>query len=196
MSTLYQIKQRSEGEFHDRGSKFLATLTVVNNEEEAQQQMAEMRKNHPKANHLCYAYRISKSDKIIENLSDDGEPTHSAGQPILRQLQAENLVNTLAMVIRYFGGVKLGVGGLMKAYKNSTQDAIQKAKLVEIKEKREIHLKVAYSKWGDVLAILDKENLDFSSENQADHAIITLEVELSKEEEIRGLFAALNLEEP
>lgn len=194
MKKQYKIKKNTEGEFHDRGSKFLATLVKISSEKEAAELMDQMRKAHPKANHLCYAYRLQKNNILIENLSDDGEPTHSAGQPILRQLQAEDLINTLAMVIRYFGGVKLGVGGLMKAYKNATQEAIKVAEKAEVQEMEDIHILVNYSLYGEVLAILDREDLEFIIENKHEEAVIELRVLKERAEEIKGLFAALSIQ--
>ena len=194
MKKHFEIISNAEGEFHDRGSKFIARLVKVHSEKEATEMMQEMRKMHPKANHLCFAYRVLDQKTIIENLSDDGEPTHSAGQPILRQLQAEDLVNSLAMVIRYFGGVKLGVGGLMKAYKNATQEALKNISKIEIKESEKITLITSYGLYGDVMAILDKEGLDFKIENGNENAIIELKVDKEKAEEVRELFAHLSVQ--
>jgi len=194
MSSYFSIAELAESELMDRGSKFIGIISPINSEEEAKNIMEAVRSQHPKANHLCYAYRIKNEEKIIENLSDDGEPSHSAGQPILRQLQGAELLNVLAMVIRYFGGVKLGVGGLMKAYKNATSEALSKAQIIELKEMKQLSLLIDYSKWGEILGVLDRENISFETENKADHAIVKLKIEKQKEVEIRGLFASFNID--
>lgn len=193
MKKLFELKEDGEGFFLDRGSKFLGFVVRIRDEEDAHERMKEMKKNHPKANHLCYAYRVKKNNQIVENLSDDGEPSHSAGQPILRQLQAEDLINSLAMVVRYFGGVKLGVGGLMKAYKNATVEALKTTNKTAIVDSQELQLQVDYSNWGNVLAILDRENLSFEAEHKEKYAEIKLEVPTKKVNEVKELFAALQL---
>lgn len=195
MAEQFQISKGGESEFVDKGSKFLAICLGVNSEEEAKEIMNTHRQKHPKANHHCYAYRILLDGKVVENLSDDGEPTHSAGQPILKQLQSADLVNSLAIVIRYFGGVKLGVGGLIKAYRQSTADAIQEAKRELIVPKTTIKYEVPYDLWGDVLAIIDKESLQFQADHQSSGAIVSIEVKLSEADQCRALFDALQLRE-
>ena len=184
------LKNRSEGEYHDRNSKFLGIVLAVKDEKEAQAMIKETKAEHAKANHLCYAYRVKKDKQIVENLSDDGEPTHSAGQPILRQLQAENLVNALAMVVRYYGGINLGVGGLIKAYKNATRAALEGAELIEIKEINYLQFKVDYSLWGRLMGVLDKENLKFQLINHNDHAEVSIEIEDDNDGRIKELLAS------
>lgn len=188
------IENSSEGEYYDKNSKFYSFLLPISSEMEAQELMKAKRDEHPKANHLCYAYRLQKADQLIENLSDDGEPVNSAGQPILRQLKGEELVNVLAMVVRYFGGVKLGVGGLMKAYKAATKEAIKHSRIKEIKEMAIIEVKVDYSKWGELMALLDKENLNFEMENGQDQSKIKIAIFKEEEDRIVELLSAHQFE--
>lgn len=193
MTEEFQIHKAGEAVYIEKNSKFLAWAVAIESEIEAKEIMSSYRETHPKANHLCYAYRLLNNGQIIENLSDDGEPTHSAGQPILRQIQAESLVNTLVMVIRYFGGVKLGVGGLIKAYKSAAAEAIQAATLKAIIPTTSIRFAVDYSVWGDTLAILDKENIEFDATHTSTGAEIAIKVEIEKAESIKALFASLQL---
>lgn len=114
----------------DKGSKFHAYAFPVANEEEAQQKLAAIRKSHPKARHFCTALRLHV-DASMERSNDDGEPSGTAGKPILGQLVKNNITNVLVIVVRYFGGTKLGIPGLIEAYKTSTANAIDPSNIVE-----------------------------------------------------------------
>lgn len=116
-------------ELEIKKSIFLATLIPVKNEEEAQEAIAKMKKEKRDATHNCSAYRIG-TERIYENSSDDGEPQGTAGHPMLHVLQMNELTNTLAIVTRWFGGIKLGAGGLTRAYTQSLADAVKEADLV------------------------------------------------------------------
>ena len=119
-----EVVGSSQGLYKDKGSKFIAYVFQVKDEEDVKARMAEIRKKEYAARHHCYAY-ILNPDKSIQRDSDDGEPSNTAGKPILGQLLSHNLTNTLIVVGRYFGGVKLGVGGLINAYRSAAQDAFQ-----------------------------------------------------------------------
>jgi uncharacterized YigZ family protein len=117
------------GEFKDANSKFLSFLIPVVDKSQAESELKQLKKGHPKANHVCFAYRIG-FDEIIEKSSDDGEPSGTAGKPILNQLLSFQLSNCLLAVVRYFGGVKLGTSGLINAYKESSIAALSQAQFV------------------------------------------------------------------
>jgi uncharacterized YigZ family protein len=124
------LAEPSYGEFRDRGSKFLAYTWPVSDVEDVANYLAQLRQEHPKARHHCYAYRLGL-DQNNFRANDDGEPGNSAGRPILGQIDSAGLTNTLAVVVRYFGGTKLGVPGLINAYKTSTAAALERAKIIE-----------------------------------------------------------------
>lgn len=124
------ISAPSEGLFRDRGSKFLAFAYPVKNEPEIKSRLQELRKEHPSANHHCYAWRLG-ADKAAFRANDDGEPSNSAGKPILGQIQAKDLTNVLVVVVRYFGGTLLGVNGLIQAYKQAAAEALGNAAILE-----------------------------------------------------------------
>ncbi|MEZ5038328.1 MAG: YigZ family protein [Saprospiraceae bacterium] len=124
------ISDPSFGEFRDRGSKFLAYAFPVFTEDDWQQQLLEVKKEHPKARHHCYAYRLGL-DQNNFRANDDGEPSGTAGRPILGQIDSYQLSNVIVIVVRYFGGTLLGTSGLINAYKLSTADALEKANIVE-----------------------------------------------------------------
>ncbi len=116
-------------EFEIEKSKFLSYLIHIESEEEAKNEVAKIKKEHPKATHHCYAYILEDKQKS----NDDGEPSGTAGIPILEIIKQHNLVNVLVVVVRYFGGIKLGAGGLIRAYAKGAKENIIRAEVVEIK---------------------------------------------------------------
>ncbi len=147
------ISECATGDFRDRGSKFLAFAYPVKEIQEIKEKINLLKKEHPKAVHHCYAYRLG-SDSTQYRANDDGEPAGSAGKPILRQIDSLGLSNVLVVVVRYFGGSLLGIPGLINAYKNATLLALESAsKLVKwIEEIYEISFD--YPVMGEVLYLL------------------------------------------
>lgn len=128
--SYFSVKDPAEGLFKDKGSKFMAFIYPVLNENEIKIYLTQLKKQHPSANHHCYAWQLGPG-KQSYRANDDGEPSNSAGKPILAQIQANDLTNVLVVVIRYFGGTLLGVGGLINAYKNAAADAIKNSVIEE-----------------------------------------------------------------
>ena len=128
--TYKSIAEVSEGLFRDNGSRFIARAYPVESESEVKEIVSALRKEYFDARHHCYAYRIGL-EGAIWRASDDGEPSGSAGRPILGQIDSAGLSDVLVVVIRYFGGIKLGIPGLIRAYKTSTADALAAARVVE-----------------------------------------------------------------
>lgn len=126
----FTIDHPSEGIYKEKGSKFIAYAYSVRNEDEIKEHLANLRKEHHGARHHCYAWKLGMDDNHWR-ANDDGEPGNSAGKPILGQILSKSLTNVLVIVVRYFGGTKLGVGGLMTAYKSATEDALNNATIVE-----------------------------------------------------------------
>lgn len=154
------IKSRSEAVFRDRGSKFIAVAEHVEKIDDVNRFLDELRKLHPTAGHVCYAYRINpESEQWRAN--DDGEPSGSAGKPILNQLRSMNLFNTAVAVVRYFGGTLLGVPGLIHAYKESARMALQEAVIVEEEISRLIKLNTTYEQSGNLSNLLKRFHLQF-----------------------------------
>lgn len=162
--TYRTITQKSQGLFKDKGSKFIAYAIPVHKEEQIKPELELLRKEHYDARHHCYAW-ILGFNKEAYRVNDDGEPSGTAGKPIYGQLLANDLTNTLIVVIRYFGGIKLGVRGLINAYKFSAQDAINNNTI----EKRVIHeiyqVKFVYEHMNDVMRILKEEELSQLGQN-------------------------------
>ena len=128
---LYKtILKPAESNLRDHASKFIGYLYPVRNEEEIKNILSELKKQYYDATHHCYAYRLGTKGEIFR-ANDDGEPSGSAGKPILNQLLSAQVTNTLAVVVRYFGGTKLGIPGLISAYKEATKEALNAATIIE-----------------------------------------------------------------
>ncbi len=156
--TYYEIEKPSEGLFKEKGSKFIARAFPVHQEEEIKTILKQLRKEYYDARHHCYAY-ILNPDKATYRTNDDGEPSGSAGKPIYGQLLSHNLTNILVVVIRYFGGTKLGIPGLINAYKTATKDAIANNNIIT-KTINDIYaLKFDYPLMNVVMRLIKDENL-------------------------------------
>lgn len=171
----------STGEFRDRGSKFLAYAWPIRSEEDVQHHLEALKKEHPKARHHCYAYRLGL-DKNNFRANDDGEPSGTAGKPILGQIDSFGLSNVFIVVVRYFGGTLLGTSGLINAYKTSTQDALQKAQIVEKIVEAVFRLVFPYAIMPDVMNAVKKLEInvlkqEFEEEGRLEIAIRTSEIE-------------------
>ncbi len=154
METRYRtIASPSEGIYKEKGSKFLAFAHQVENLEEVKTLLEQYRKEYHDARHVCYAYMLG-ADRQDFRANDDGEPSGTAGRPILGQINSLNLTNILVVVIRYFGGILLGTGGLIVAYKEATREALSQAQIVEkdVMEKR--RLLFPYEKMNEVMKTL------------------------------------------
>jgi uncharacterized YigZ family protein len=147
------IESPVQGLYKEKGSKFLAFAYPVKSEEEVKQRLSELRKAYFDARHHCYAYVLG-SEKEKFRAADDGEPNHSAGDPILGQIRSHNLTNVLVVVVRYFGGVKLGVGGLVQAYKTSAAEALSKAETIELQVMELASLAYDYSATPEVMKLV------------------------------------------
>ena len=143
MSSFWTISARTDGFFKDRGSKFHSFAFPVQSETDVKQALDELRKQFYDARHHCYAYVLGMEQQQTR-ANDDGEPGHSAGDPILGQIRSFGLTNVLVVVVRYFGGTKLGVGGLIQAYKTAAEDALSKVEKLEIYPTVRFELSYAY----------------------------------------------------
>lgn len=159
MSDFFTIQKQTEGLYKEKGSKFLAFAYPVQSEEQIKTIQAELRKEYYDARHHCFAWILGMDDQIWR-ANDDGEPAHSAGDPILGQIRSFELTNVLVVVIRYFGGTKLGVGGLINAYKEATASALSKARKMMIFETREIVMTFPY----DMMSTAERLVADFEIE--------------------------------
>lgn len=156
-NTYNQITNNSKGIYKSKGSKFIAYAIIVKSEVQVVDEINKIKKLDKNANHYCYAY-IIKPDKSIEKVNDDGEPKNSAGKPILGQIKSKELTNCLIVVVRYFGGIKLGIPGLIKAYKNAALEAIQNNKIECIDITEMYSLKFSYEELNNVMNVIKNYN--------------------------------------
>ncbi len=147
------INAPSEGLYKEKGSKFIAFAIPVSNVEQIKEILEEKRKEHHDARHVCYAY-ILGVDKADYRSNDDGEPSGTAGRPILGSLLSAGVTNVLIAVVRYFGGTKLGTSGLINAYKVASADALENAEIIEKTVDEEIHISFDYLVMNDVMKII------------------------------------------
>jgi len=151
--TYKTIAKPAEGSYSEKRSKFLAYAFPVQNEQEVKQRLAEIQKKHWDARHHCYAY-ILGPHKDAYRLNDNGEPSGTAGRPIYGQLLSKDLTNTLVIVVRYFGGIKLGVSGLQNAYKVAAKEALDAAVIEERTIQEQYQVVFEYVKMNDIMQIL------------------------------------------
>ena len=155
----FTIEKSVESIYKEKGSKFLSFLYPVTSVEEVKEYLTQLKKKYYDATHHCYAYIIGY-DKETFRMNDDGEPSSTAGKPIYGQLQSNDLTNVLLVVVRYFGGTKLGVSGLIKAYKESSAECIALAEIVERQVKNKYNIYFAYEDMNVVMNILKQNNAE------------------------------------
>jgi uncharacterized YigZ family protein len=156
--TFKTIEKPSEGLFKDKGSRFISFAFPVNSEEEIREIIQSIRKEHHSARHHCFAWRLG-ADKLLFRSNDDGEPSSTAGKPILGQIQSFDLTNILIVVVRYFGGTLLGVSGLISAYRNAALDAINQAEIVEKLVENWLLVEFDYGAMNEVMKVFKDEKL-------------------------------------
>lgn len=150
---FYTIEKEAVAEFKDRGSKFIAYACPIQSVEEFKAKLNDIRKEHPKATHHCFAYRIGIDGNVFRS-SDDGEPSGTAGRPILGQLDSKQLTNTLIVVVRYFGGTLLGAPGLINAYRSAASLAIQMTPIVQKPVETKYIIQFDYTQMNDVMMVV------------------------------------------
>ena len=173
--TYLTITERGEDIFRDRGSKFLGFAYPLNSESDIKAIVASLQKEHPKANHHCWALRWS-TDRGVFRLNDDGEPSGTAGRPILNTLLSRNLTNVAVVVVRYFGGTLLGVPGLINAYKTAAEMALDKAKVIEKTVNDVYQLSFEYLGINDVMRLVKDESLEILAQAFDNQCQLTVSV--------------------
>jgi uncharacterized YigZ family protein len=190
VATYKTLANSSEGFYKEKGSKFLAFAVPISSEAEVKAFIAQKRKEHHLAVHVCSAFRLG-ADKKLYRASDDGEPSNSAGPPILGQIQAYNLTNVLIAVVRYYGGTNLGVGGLITAYRTAAKEALEAAQIIEKEEELDLHIAFAYDKMHLVMDLLKREKVQIISQELAEKCKLSFRISRSDEEKMRSLLAPL-----
>lgn len=162
--TYLTIENSAEALFKDKGSKFIGLAYPVQNEQQVKEILQGLKKEHHTANHHCYAYRLG-ADKLTFRANDDGEPSNTAGKPILGQIQSNDLTDILIVVVRYFGGTLLGVSGLINAYKTSAADVIRVSKVVEKQILFYYTIHFPFEQLNDVMKILKQTDSKITAQD-------------------------------
>lgn len=195
----HTIGQEGESLYREKGSRFIGKAFAVHSEQQAKELLAQQRHEHPDAVHVCWAYLLKK-DRNDGRCSDDGEPSGTAGKPILNQIYSTGIQDALVMVIRYYGGIKLGTSGLIQAYKTAAKEALANAKLIEIEEHRNILIRFPFSLEGKVQSLIKKNRLEIVQKEFSSACTLDLRVPLSvypeTENELKAIHGLNMLETP
>lgn len=181
------IHEPSTGLYKEKGSKFIAHVFHVENIEEVKFKLGEVKKQYHDARHHCFAYRINPEMEEVRSY-DDSEPSGTAGKPILNQILSFELYDVLVIVIRYFGGTKLGVSGLIRAYKSAAIDALEHASVVSKTINRIIKIKFEYPLLNDVMKVIKDEELKVLSQQFDASCSMNIEVQRNREEILKEKF--------
>ena len=184
MEEFITILKNETAEIVEKKSKFIANLFHVESVEEAENRIKDIKKKYHDARHNCIAYRVAENGQIIEKSSDDGEPSGTAGGPMLNILQKNNLCNLVIVVTRYFGGILLGTGGLVRAYSEVTQQAIEKSTKVIKVIGRETIIELDYSNLEKFKYYCKNNNINIKKIDYMDNIILKIEMEESVKEKI------------
>lgn len=180
------IEEDVTAQIVEKKSKFISFIYYVSSAEDAENKIKEIRKKHYDARHHCFAYRIYEENNIIEKASDDGEPSGTAGAPMLNLLAKNELVNVLVVVVRYFGGILLGTGGLVRAYTQATQEAVQKVKMITIQPGVEIEITIPYQYFSNFQYYCQKNQINILESKFNENVICVIQVSNSEKERILG----------
>ena len=189
--TYQTIEKPTESLFRDRGSKFLGFAYPIRSESEIKGIVAKLKAEHPKANHHCWATRLS-IDRSVFRINDDGEPSGTAGRPILNTLLSKDLTNILVVVVRYFGGTLLGVPGLINAYKVATEEALKQAVIIHKTVNDVYTITFDYLQMNDVMRIIKDDNLVVLEQQFDNDCSMQLSIRKTQVEQTLGKLSKIN----
>jgi len=184
------IQGKAQGLYKEKGSKFIALAFHVETEQEVKNRLLSVKKEFHDARHHCYAFRINPENEFFRS-NDDGEPSGTAGKPILNQILSAELFNVLIVVVRYFGGTKLGVPGLIRAYKTAARDALEHANIVTSVITRTLELEFDYPLTNQVMRIIKEEHLTVLKQDFFTTCKLTLQVERVQKEKVLKKFKSV-----
>ncbi|WP_340073500.1 YigZ family protein [Leptobacterium sp. I13] len=189
---IYKTLVHSSGEvlFKDRNSKFYGYAFPVENESEIKNQLESIKKRHHSARHYCYAWQLGVNNPAYR-VNDDGEPSNSAGMPIYGQIQSFGITNALLVVVRYFGGIKLGVGGLINAYKTTAQMTLANAQIVERTINIDFKISFEYEHMDKVMRIIKEKALEIKSQKMEMNGEIIIAIRKKNATDILNTFTSL-----
>jgi uncharacterized YigZ family protein len=191
MDYFLTISAESESLYKEKGSKFIGYAIPVTDESQVKEHLERLAGMHHQSRHVCYAYRLG-ADLETYRINDDGEPSGSAGQPIFGQIRSFELTNVLVAVVRYFGGTKLGVGGLIQAYKTAANDALEQAKIIKEYIPVVFTAKFEYARMGDVMGTVEKYNWNVVETDFQLSCKLTFSCKISEQEQAMQAFEPLH----
>lgn len=181
----FTIYQNGEHQIEIKKSKFICHLFRIENEEQAKEYIAKIKKEHYKANHNCSAYMLGENFEI-QRSSDDGEPSGTAGVPMLEVLKKNQLQNTLAIVTRYFGGIKLGAGGLIRAYSTSVSEALKEIGIVQGKLQQLLDITIDYHQLGKLQNYLENEQISIQEIDYLEQITVKVAIDINQWESFQN----------
>lgn len=191
MDTFFTIKQASKGEYKENKSSFLAFAYPIENAEQVKQIVDNLKKEYYDARHHCFAYKIGIGKEVQSRAFDDREPSHTAGEKILGAIESKNLTNVLIVVVRYFGGIKLGASNLAKAYKQASMEALGNAEIIERTITEDILFSFDFSIMANVNKFLKDNRFDKTSYTYVSANEILLKVNKDNKENIINQLSAV-----
>ncbi len=183
MGEFTTIKNNATAEIVEKKSKFIANAYYVESKDEAEEKLKEIRKKYNDARHNCYAYRVLNEETIFEKCSDDGEPSGTAGAPMINILQRNNLCNVLVIVTRYFGGILLGTGGLVRAYSEAMNKSLELTEKVEMEEGYTLLLSLEYKDLELFKYYCKNENINIIKTDYGEEIQLLVELNTKQEEQ-------------
>lgn len=193
MKNFISIKENVQTEIVVKKSKFICNLIKIESQEEAEEYIKKIKRKYYDARHNCVAYRVIENEQVVEKSSDDGEPSGTAGGPMLNILQKNNLCNVLVIVTRYFGGILLGTGGLVRAYSEATTRAIENSERVEMVYGVQMQAKIEYSEYEKFKYYCQKNNIKIESSEYGQDIICKIELENDVKEKLINDFTTKNV---
>ena len=182
--TFLTLAEDSQGLYKEKGSRFISFAMPVSSTEDVKAKLQVLKKNYYDARHICYAYVLGKNGTVFRS-NDDGEPSGTAGKPILGQINSKDLTNVLVVVVRYFGGILLGTGGLVIAYREAAADAIQNNKIVTRLVESNIAIQFSYESMNDVMRIVKENSLTITSQHLDTKCFMSFKVRESFVEQLK-----------
>ncbi len=189
--TYKTVAKQAESVFMDKGSRFIGYAIPLKDAQDVKMHLLKIKNEHPKARHYCWAYRLS-TDRTIFRINDDGEPSGTAGKPILNVLLSLDVTNILIIVVRYFGGHLLGIPRLVSAYKSATAECIKNASIITEVQQEVYQITFNYSAFSTVMSFIKKKGLSILSQNFTDEYVMLISIRKKEEAHILHEFKAIN----
>ncbi|MBE0647735.1 MAG: YigZ family protein [Bacteroidales bacterium] len=189
--TYLSIETESQSSLRDKASRFLGFACPVTNEEEVKSVLERLKKEYYSANHHCYAYRLGHPDADVYRINDDGEPSGSAGRPIYGQILSKGLSDLIVVVVRYFGGTKLGIPGLIHAYKSAASDTLDQNRIITKVITSQICVTFPVLQMNEVMRILKQEEAEIHSQDYNEQYSIRFSIRKSKQDLVQSKLSSL-----